>query len=744
MASIGSYYITIMPDMSQFTGQIVNGLSKTGTSGGDSFSDSFIARIKSSAIGVAIGNVISQGISSAMSGLQGGIDRLDIITNFPKVMQNMGYSAEDAQGVIEHLSESLLGLPTALDEGVQAVQRLTASTGDMKKSTELFDAFNNALISGAAPMNLQSNAMEQFLQIVAKGKPDMLEWRTLMNAMPGQMNQIAESMGMSVGELGEAMRDKDGGYEMTQKFLEAVIKLNKEGTGQYASFAEQVGTVTHTIGTAQKNLSNRIAYAWEKILGAIGQEEIYNAIETLSLGIRDLGVRIGEFITEVKNSDAFQSFVDGLQATFGWLVDNSGVILPVLAGIVSGIKAFKVAVGAAKWFVNLAKAAQNFFGIIAGNPLTIVIAAVVALVAALAVWFATTEEGQAAWSSLCDAVSGAIEFVQGIFEEFVAFIQPLITGVTDLFTSVWNTICGAASVAFEFLQEVFNGFIPFIQPLIDAFGNLVTAALNVAGAIGDFIFPIIGTLMSALGTLWEGLLAPLLEWLIAAFFTPLGALVEAIGSTVVTVVSTIINIISVIVNFISSAISTVRAIVTAIVSFLADKFLGIKTDTTKTWQSICDGISKPIKDAGKAIEDVINNIKSWWNGLISNIKMPHLSVTGSLNPLDWFEQGLPKISISWYAKGGMFDGAALYGVGLGEQGPELAWPSYDPYLTKYGKAIADHMPSNGSTTVVNFYINGDRVTEQGLLDLLGEVLDEAGRYANMNLGGNRTGGAYAY
>ena len=139
----------------------------------------------------------------------------------------------------------------------------------------------------------------------------------------------------------------------------------------------------------------------------------------------------------------------------------------------------------------------------------------------------------------------------------------------------------------------------------------------------------------------------------------------------------------------------------------------------------------PIGNAIKAIGDGINNIKNWFSSLISSIKMPHLSVTGSLNPLDWFSQGLPNISIAWYATGGIVDGATL--IGAGERGAELIWPSYEPYMSKYAAAIANNIEGSGNTYQI--YINGQEVSAQGVMKVIDELVSEVQRYSGMNLGG---------
>lgn len=51
------------------------------------------------------------------------------------------------------------------------------------------------------------------------------------------------------------------------------------------------------------------------------------------------------------------------------------------------------------------------------------------------------------------------------------------------------------------------------------------------------------------------------------------------------------------------------------------------------------------------------------------IPLPHFSISGSANPLTWLQQGLPKINVEWYEKGGFPDMGQMFVAR--EAGPEL-------------------------------------------------------------------------
>ena len=301
MASVGTYYVTIMPEVSGFSTKIKNELesaaagAESGRKSGTSFMSGFGGAVQV-ALGNVMGNVAMQLGNVMMSGISGGIERMDTMSVFPRIMANMGIDEAQAKAAADRVAASIQGLPTALDDAVRSVQRLTMSTGDVDKATDVFIAFNDALISGGAPMALQASALEQFSQAVNKGKPDMLEWRSLMNAMPAQLNQVASAMGMTASELGEGLRQ---GTIPMDDFLQTIVRLDHEGVDGFASFSEQVSTMTDTVGVAMANVNNRVEKFWQGIFEGVGQERISGALNAITEQLPAVGDRIGDILGDV-------------------------------------------------------------------------------------------------------------------------------------------------------------------------------------------------------------------------------------------------------------------------------------------------------------------------------------------------------------------------------------------------------------------------------------------------------------
>ncbi|QIK57765.1 tape measure protein [Erysipelothrix sp. HDW6A] len=224
--------------------------------------------MKTAIVALGIGKVIQ----SIITNLDGAIARVDALNNFPRTMSNLGISAEHSQQSVNRLSEKLKGLPTTLNDATLSVQRFTSANGNIKASTEMFLAMNNAVLAGNAPMDMQRSAIEQLSQAYSKGKPDMMEWRTAMSAMPAQLKQVALSMGYaSSDKLGESLRN--GTVSMNDFMLE-LIKLNKEGVKGFQSFEDQARNSTGGIATSMINVKTAITRGIADVINAIGQSNI--------------------------------------------------------------------------------------------------------------------------------------------------------------------------------------------------------------------------------------------------------------------------------------------------------------------------------------------------------------------------------------------------------------------------------------------------------------------------------------
>ncbi|MBO7712726.1 MAG: tape measure protein [Methanobrevibacter sp.] len=235
---------------------------------------------------------VATGFNMIKSNATAATSRLDTMKNFPKVMSNLGISTKEAQKSIDKMSDKLLGLPTTLDAGALAVQRFASKNGDVKKSTDIFLALNNAILAGGTSADIQANALEQLSQAYAKGKPDMMEWRAMQTAMPAQLKQVAQAMGyVDAAMLGEAVRAKDGEKEFS-RMIDTMLRMNTEGVEGFKSFEEQARNSTGGLITSITNMKSRIAGGLADLFDAINYRMEKLGLGSLADNIAGIGTKV--------------------------------------------------------------------------------------------------------------------------------------------------------------------------------------------------------------------------------------------------------------------------------------------------------------------------------------------------------------------------------------------------------------------------------------------------------------------
>lgn len=313
----------------------IQSVSKAALSVGDIVKGSAIG----SAIGTMIGNALS-GISQAISSeLDAAFKRFDALNNYSKVMSNLRVGTDDSSTSIAILDQKLRGLPTSLSDAALGVQRFTSANGNIKASTDMYLAFNNAILAGGAAAETQATGMEQLIQAYSKGKADAQEWRAMLIAMPAQLKQIAEAMGYTNTSIGGDFQTAlNNGTISMNDFAMTAIKLNKQGVNGFASFSQQARNATGGVQTAIVNLKIAIQRGLADIMSAIGQSNVSGFFNGIANAISTAANYIAAFVSIIKQAVAW------LGALFGWggsgstneIVKETGAASSALAGAASG------------------------------------------------------------------------------------------------------------------------------------------------------------------------------------------------------------------------------------------------------------------------------------------------------------------------------------------------------------------------------------------------------------------------
>lgn len=612
-------YVQIVPSMkgvgkaieNAFDGPSKSTGQKAGQSIGSGLSGGFAAKVGAVA---GIASTVFSKVASVVTGsLNSAISRADQMNNFPKVMKNLGYSSEDAAASIKKISSALDGLPTTSSAMTGMVQQLAPLTSNLDQATNIALAFNNAMLAGGASTMEQENALTQYTQMLSAGKVDMQAWRSIQAAMPGQLNQVAEAMlgaGKNSNDLYEAMKNGSISFD---DFNKKVMELNQNGFGKYASFAQQAKDATQGIGTAMENVQNRVAKAVQKVIEAVGVENIAGAINGFSSQFGKIGDAAAGMVTGVKGwfgkaAQAAQPLVSIWQSDFGQL----GVYLK---GLASNAQAFG---GSLLDVVTNGGGLQNFLTGL-NNIISPLVNWWIALTRNVSIFIGTLSDSggvQAFLASLSELWKGLTQLGQGLADAVTGFLAVGQNG-------------GVAASIGQLVGDAFNAAAPLVKSLGSALQSVGDWASEhgdairtvIAGIAGGFAAFKTASLISAAVTALKSFdvaakIAAAGQWVLNAAMNanPIVLVVTAIGALVAALV------------WFFTQTETGRKAWASFTSFLSSAWQSVVSFVTSLGQNIANFFTQTIPNAiqsviqwfqqlpsaiGTALSNLITSIGTW-------------------------------------------------------------------------------------------------------------------------------------
>ena len=468
--------------------------------------------IKNIVTALGIDKIVSSAFNIISNSVDGAISRLDTLNNYPKVMSNLGIASDDAQKSINKMSDKLSGLPTTLDAGAQAVQRFTSANKDVNKSTDYFLAFNNALLAGGASADIQANALEQLSQMYAVGTVDAQAWRSVLTAMPAQLQQVATYMGYtSTAVGGDLYNALQKGQVSMEDLMQAMVTLNTEGANGFQTFEQQARNSTSGIETS-------ITVAKTQVVKGVA-----DIIKSFDQFLKDEGLGgIGNVISEIgkKAKEVLDTVAEKLPNVLNWIKDIIPYVEAVgiafaslkagiaLQNIIQGFQKAKVALALYTMETKGASIAQGAFNgsltlgqtivglltgkvklaelataglskaqavlnaIMSANPVALVVLAIGALIAIFVVLWNKSETFRNFWINLWDnikkIVSGAIDNIKKTLNKIISFVKSNWKGLLLLFV---NPFAGAFKLLYDNCEGFRNFINNFIQSVKDFFVN---------------------------------------------------------------------------------------------------------------------------------------------------------------------------------------------------------------------------------------------------------------------------------
>ncbi len=689
---------------------------------------------------------------------------------------NLNNEMKGTKSVADSAQESLGEIAKAAR--AELLQQFSEKLGDI--SEKLVDVGKEAIEAAASMQASNAQFSTVFGDMEGQAREALNNIGKEMSIVPErlqgsftQMASFAKTSGLDTAQAldlstratkaaadGAAFYDKsiESVTESLQSFLkgnfanDAALGISATETTRNAAANKLYGKSFKDLSEAQKQLTLlQMVEDGNELSGALGQaaresDGLENVMGNLKQSGTNALAALGQPLLEmlIPVFQALGDIIKGVADWFGTLPGPIKEFIVMIGGVVTAVGFL------APIFLSLQAIFTTSIGamITAALPIIGTAAAIAAAVAAVVVilkYLWETNEGfRNAVTAVWEAISSVINTVVGEISNFIMSVfgtvvtwwtenQELIRSITD---AVWNGISAIISAVMTVIGPLIEGEWNNIQIITstvwEVIKTVVETAINVVLGIIKAVMQIITgdwsgaweTIKSVGETIWNGIAS-----VIGTIFNGIAQVLSNIWNTISTVASTVWNGIKSTLSGIFDAISSsVSSVFNGIRDTISNIWNSIQSTASSIWNGIKDTIGNAINGAKDLVGSAIEAIKGFFNFEFRwpHIPLPHFSISGSLNPVDWLSNGLPSIGVEWYAKGGILTKPTVFGsngnslmVG-GEAGNEAVLPLNERTLGAIGRGIAQTM--GGLSPVINVSISGNNISEEMDINRIADVV----------------------
>lgn len=606
------------------------------------------------------------------------------VKSFKEQVKNASSNAKDnikkmGGSIINTAKKFGEALVAAIKKFIKAVAAATVAGIALVKSTEeyrtgqakLSTAFEQAGFSAEAATNTyqglqrvlgdSAQAVEaaNHLSLLCNTEQELAQWTTIcegvyatfgdslpIEGLTEAANETAKT-GKVVGVLADAL---NWAGISEDEFNEQLAACNSEQERQQLITETLNSRYKDSAAAYEENAAKLLAYneANERFRAALaGIAEAISPLITALINLASEGLeKVAPYIEQFANAiapiviEVLNNIIDAIENVATYIIDNWGVISGILTAVAVAIGIIAVAVAA----YNIANT-----GLIAQIP-----ALIAGLVASTTAWLANAAATMIALAPYILVVA-AIAAVIAIIVVCIKHWDE----IKEACKKAWDAIVNAVSSAVESVKEWFGKMKDAISEKVE----------DIKSKVSEKFSQIKETMNNAVSAAKEYAKGKLSEMKDA--YNEAGGGIKGV----------------------------VAALSTGVKSVFSDMFNVIDGLTGGKLSAIRDKFGEILGAARDKVKEIIDKIKSFFNfsWSLPKLKMPHISITGkfSLSP-----PSVPKFSISWNAKGGVFDKPTIFGYGnglqgIGEAGAEAVVPLENN--TEWLDKIADKLSARMGT-----------------------------------------------
>ena len=564
----------------------------------------------------------------------------------------------------------------------------------------------------------QNDAMTA-IQAVTKGMGDA-------KAGGQNLNVILDNLGVTSLRQTDTMKRLSGASEL----MSNMVQISNEAWSENTALTNESEKRYQTTAAKMQQLKNTVQELCVK-LGEILLPIIQSVCDSLSnfaswlTGLSPTAQKVVLVVI------AIVAAIGPLIIFIGKLISSIGTIMTIVPKVVSAFKAIKTAM-----------AALN--AVMLANPISLVIIAIVALVAIFVVlwnkceWFRNFWIGL--WEKIKNAVSQAVENIKKFLDNMKTVIDGVKNNISIFFENIKN-----------FISQVANNIKNFIESVKLVLSTIVTFIdTNVIQPIKNVIQAFLNTLLTIVTWINTNVIQPILS-IVVPIVTKIGEIIAKIWEIITVLFGVLCSWINT--NVIQPIINAVTSFVNSIIQFFQNLWNTIVLifSIVTTW--INANIIQPVVTAiTNFINSIIQFFQNLWNTIVlifsivttwinANIIQPVVTViTNFINSIIQFFQNLwNRIVDIFSAVGNFFANVftsawngirnAFSGVTSFFQG---IWNTIKNMFTSIGTTIGNGI-GNAFKAVVNSIISFAENTINGFIRSINWAIDTINNIPGVNI-----------
>lgn len=626
-----------------------------------------------------LGDLNTVDMDYVTTGVQNLADTMDMdvgesVRGINVLMDNFGLSAQEAMDMFAAGAQNGLNYSDELGDNIAEYGPRLSQMGF--SAQQYFQILENGTESGAYNLDKVNDFLNEFQTSLSDGRMDenIGKFSTATQDLFKQWKEGSATGAEVYESVISDLAGMEDGYEKAQLASAMWSSLGEDNAMAMIDAMTTAGDTFDDVAGKSQDMADTASQS----LGS----QFTSLVRSVQDALADLGA------SGTGPISSLISMLQGLVDAFQNLSPEAKQVVTVIAMVVAAIGPVLTVVGTvmtqAKRIVSVVSTIKTTISSLSGvftalsGPVGIVIAIVAALAAAFVYLWNTNEEFR----------NGVME----VWNQIVAFIQPIIEQLMVMFQTYWPIIQQTVTNVMTQIWNIMQMVWPIIQQIITEVGNAILLFIQTAWPIiQQVIQGVMTTIQTIMQTAW-----PIIQQIISVVMTAIQAFMDNVWPHIQTLITNVMNVVQTIISTVWGLIQTIfntyGTQIQNIVSTVFNQIQNVINTVMGVIQGIIDVVTGIISGNWEQVWNGINNIaSSVWNGIKTTVQNAINIVSNVI------DGALSTISSLW----------------------ESAWDGISSFLSDAWEGIKSAV-SDGIDSVVNFFS-----------DLPGNILSAIGDVGNL-------------